>query len=91
MNGQGLTKKCYALLTITLLLAGCEPPGPHGYTDQDVRREVFFECLKTVPAGPEHTKYNDWSEVVSTCGNQAEYIAARGYLNTRAAPKVEKP
>lgn len=79
---------------VLVMLAGCardpENPSHGGYYDQDVRREVFFECLKVVPAGPQATKYNDWSEVVSECGNQASYISQRGYSDTRAAVKVEK-
>jgi|GEM_PF-6508001 len=68
------------------VLAGCENPAPPtgGYYDQDIRRDVFFECLKSLPNGPNSTKYNDWSEVVEECGTQAYYISARGFRNTRA-------
>lgn len=80
-----------------LALSGCarQPSAgePHkgGYYDQDARREMFFECLKVLPAGPQATKYNDWSEVVSECGSQAASISQCGYTNTLCAAKVEKP
>jgi hypothetical protein len=73
-----------------LLLAGCGPVPQSGYRDQDVRRDVFFECLKALPAGPQATMYNDWAEVVGECGDQAYNISARGYSDVRAAEKVEK-
>jgi hypothetical protein len=73
-----------------VLLTGCEPPKSTGYYDQDVRREVFFQCLQAVPVGPQATKYNDWSEVVDECGDQAMSLAARGFSDVRAAEKVER-
>lgn len=56
-----------------LLLAGCNPtPGsdlsPTKYMpDQKLRAERFDACMKNLPAGPEKTHYNDWSEVVDSC------------------------
>jgi hypothetical protein len=86
------------LLVALVMLAGCarehanDKEDRGGYYDQDVRREVFFECLRAAPAGPQHTKYNDWSEVVGECGDQAHAISARGWSDTHAAPaKVETP
>jgi hypothetical protein len=47
--------------------------------------------MRSLPAGPQAAKYNDWSEVVSECGTQAQALAARGFTDTYAAePKVEK-
>lgn len=75
------------ILIASLCLAGCQPPA-RGYYDQDVRREVFFQCLSSVPNGPLTTKYNDWSEVVAECGSQALNISARGFSDTKAKPEV---
>ena len=90
-----LTKKLS--IPLMLLLAGCAPKLPNGepysggYYDQDVRRDGFFECLRALPAGPQATRYNDWSEVVSECGSQATTLSARGFTDTYAAPpKVER-
>lgn len=35
--------------------------------DQCLRRELFNECMKSLPAGPVATHYNDWDDVVSEC------------------------
>ena len=65
-------------LLVLLALAGCDKPvaDPSGM-DQCLRREIFFQCLAAVPRGPENVKYNDWEEVVSTCGQQAQYQSYR--------------
>jgi hypothetical protein len=80
------------------LLTACAQPTPDSSArcqyDQDVRRDIFMECLRVVPQGPVATRYNDWSEVVKECGSQAEYISLRGCSNTRAKDsrvEVEKP
>ena len=53
-----------ALLAIALFsMAGCDQPEP----DRVLQREIFFECLKNVPKGPDHVKYNDWDDVVDSC------------------------
>jgi len=46
-------------------------------TDQCLRREIFKQCMESLPEGPEITYYNDWSEVVAECGNQAYYQSIR--------------
>lgn len=56
-----------------VLLVGCSPP-EWGITDQKLRQELFFKCMKSLPAGPTATKYNDWDEVVAECGNQAKQM-----------------
>lgn len=50
------------------LLLGCEE---NSRNDQCMRREIFAQCMKLLPAGPESTKYNDWDEVVSECERTA--------------------
>ena len=61
----------YLLLALGLAaLSGCVEPDRR-VPDQELRRRLFFECLKSAPAGPQSTKYNDWDEVVSECGDQA--------------------
>lgn len=83
--------KTLSILIAVAFLAGCENTSgtvSGGYYNQDVRREVFFQCLSSVPNGPMSTKYNDWAEVVAECGSQAQYISARGFRDTRAKDQV---
>ena len=61
---------------VMILLAGCNDY-PRYVTDQQLRQELFFKCMQALPAGPQATKYNDWDEVVSECGTQAEWLAKR--------------
>ncbi len=42
-----------------------------------LQRELFNECMKALPAGPQATKYNDWDEVVSQCRQGARYMSKR--------------
>jgi len=66
-----------ALLALSL---GCGDDGvlpPALESDQCLRRELFVECLEAVPSGPDSTQYNDWSEVVSECANNAYYTSQR--------------
>lgn len=59
-----------ASLLTAVLAGGCtEIAGP----DQCLRREIFQQCMKALPAGPQATKYNDWDEVVSQCESAAYY------------------
>lgn len=64
---------------LVLTLAGCQKPsevverGP----DQCLRREIFKECLQVVPAGPQQTVTNDWSEVIDECQSTAYYQSIR--------------
>ena len=46
-------------------------------TDQCLKREIFTECMKILPAGPQATHYNDWDEVVSQCGREALWMSKR--------------
>jgi hypothetical protein len=65
-----------ALAVAALALVGCAQQDT-AVIDQCLRREIFAQCLSAVPPGPQDTKYNDWSEVVSECGSQAYYQAQR--------------
>lgn len=59
-----------ASLLTAVLAGGCtENTGP----DQCLRREIFQQCMKALPAGPQATKYNDWNEVVGECESVAYY------------------
>ena len=59
-----------ASLLTAMLAGGCtESTGP----DQCLRREIFQQCMKALPAGPQATKYNDWDEVVDKCESVAYY------------------
>jgi hypothetical protein len=74
MSHPSTEKRLIFVAIACAMLTACAPPkGPD--PDQKVRREIFIECLRTVPNGPQATKYNDWSEVVSECGSQAYYIS----------------
>jgi len=64
-----------ATLLLTVALAGCEVDSTK--VDQCMRREIFNECLKTIPAGPTKAHYNDWSEVVGKCEDAAYYQSLR--------------
>ena len=59
-----------------LLLAACSKDDKR-VANQCLRRELFNECMKMLPAGPVATKYNDWDEVVAECGSQAYYMSHR--------------
>ena len=59
-----------ASLLTAVLAGGCtESTGP----DQCLRREIFLQCMKALPAGPQATKYNDWDEVVGKCESVSYY------------------
>lgn len=64
----------YLLLGMLLVLSGC---APQFESDPELRQRLFFECLGKIPKGPEHTKYNDWDEVVEVCGREAYYLSFR--------------
>ncbi len=58
---------------LALWCQGCDPDSLDSAHDIDrcLNREVFNECMASLPAGPERTHYNDWAEVVEACGNRA--------------------
>lgn len=56
-----------------LALSGCGEnvlPEP-SKSDQCMRREIFLQCMASLPKGPEKTTYNDWDEVVESCEKAA--------------------
>ena len=74
------------LLTLTLVACGKHSSETTAYSsdvddvivvDQCLRREIFNECMKNLPAGPVATHYNDWDEVVKECHSSAYYMAKR--------------
>lgn len=64
---------------VAILSSGCEQSAPvvDRGVDQCLRREIFKECLQIVPAGPQSTVTNDWSEVIDECQSAAYYQALR--------------
>lgn len=81
------------ILIAALALSGCEltpSPYPKMEPDQALRRTIFQECLKSVPAGPVSTVMNDWAEVVNECGSQAYYQSLTCVANCQATkPQVK--
>lgn len=70
-----------ASLLTAMLAGGCaDTTGP----DQCLRREIFQQCMKALPAGPQATKYNDWDEVVSQCESAAYYQSLRKKAHIKA-------
>lgn len=72
-------KKLILLLPLLLIACGKDdkPFIDERVPNQCLRREIFNECMKILPAGPLATKYNDWDEVVAECGSQAYYMSQR--------------
>ena len=66
-------KKTLIVALIALLCSGCSLDIESWETDQELRREIFKECMQLLPAGPQETKYNDWDEVVIKCDRVAYY------------------
>ena len=74
------------LLALTLVACGKHSSETTAYSsdvddvivfDQCLRREIFNECIKNLPAGPTSTKYNDWDEVISECSSTSYYLSKR--------------
>lgn len=69
-----------AALLAAIGVAGCEGK-PSAYEtrdpDQCLRAELFKQCLAAVPAGPQQTVTNDWSEVVDECQHASYYQSLR--------------
>jgi hypothetical protein len=63
-----------SILALCIMLLGCERTSQ---VDQCMRRDLFTQCMKTVPIGPTTVKYNDWEEVVQACENAAYYQSLR--------------
>lgn len=67
------------LIVVCALLAGCvpEPKPPTNAFDQCLRRVVFQECMHSLPAGHQSTRYNDWDDVVESCSDVAKWQSLR--------------
>lgn len=84
-RGRGLSV-AWVVVLVTIVLAtlfvltGCAKT-PETLAKEAPRREeraayrqaAFYSCMKSLPAGPVSTQYNDWDEVVSTCDNVSYY------------------
>ena len=66
-----------AALAAVLLLTACasEPADPHEAARGLLRAKLSQRCMESLPAGPQSTHYNDWSEVVDSCTQNAWYQA----------------
>jgi hypothetical protein len=70
---------CAALALVwNVAMTGCNPDDyAERGIDICVKREVFAECMASLPEGPERTHYNDWSEVVEVCDERSHRMALR--------------
>ena len=95
------TFKKLTLLTSLLLITSCEIVDSTKIVDRTMpdkclQREIFKECMESLPAGPASTHYNDWDEVVSQCRGVAFYHSLRIEYTIKneckaTAKKNEKP
>lgn len=56
---------------IGFLLVGCSRSECFQQSNVKLRRELFQQCLKSLPLGPTSVVNNDWSEVVDSCDSIA--------------------
>ena len=76
------------LLIVALTsLIGCSSEVTWG-PDQCLRADLFQQCLKSLPAGPGSTKYNDWDEVVKECEAAAYRQSLRNLIVIKPECKV---
>lgn len=82
-----------ALPVLAILLSGCVPEVPKKTwaNDQCLRAELFQACLRSLPAGPTASKYNDWDEVVSECESAAYRQSARAIDQVKAECRSDAP
>ena len=78
----------FALILAAAALAGCEAPEVITGPDQCLRADLFKQCMTTLPAGPQSTKYNDWDEVVAQCQNAAYYQSLRRLINIKPECRI---
>jgi hypothetical protein len=65
------------ILPMVLAVTACGEKEIMPDPDQCMRREIFQQCLRALPAGPVSTKYNDRDEVVKSCESAAYYQSLR--------------
>ena len=78
------TLKNLTLLTLLSLITSCEKEDKTIH-DMCLRREIFKECMESLPAGPVSTHYNDWDDVVGAC----EKVAWHKSWRKRSVIKIE--
>jgi hypothetical protein len=61
--------KIYFIICILFLLTIVSCRNQERTVDNKLRIEIFNECLKNTPKGPERTVANDWDEVIVECRN----------------------
>ena len=71
-----MKKIIFVFMPLLFLLSGCAELSAT-VTDQCLRKQIFDDCLKNLPAGQDGTKYSDWDEVVQACENVAYYQSMR--------------
>ena len=64
------TLKNLKILIGLILITSCKPQD-RTIRDRCLEREIFKECMNSLPAGPVSTHYNDWDEVVKACAKVA--------------------
>lgn len=70
------------ILLLPLLLVACTKEEPklveERRVNQCLKRELFVECMKVLPSGPQRTgTSNDWDEVVDSCTSYAVHTSVR--------------
>ena len=80
------TLKNLKILIGLILITSCScEPIDRIVRDECLQREIFKECMNSLPAGPTTTHYNDWDEVVKAC----ELVAHRQSHRKRSVVKIE--
>lgn len=69
---------------LALALFGCGPTD-YSTSDECLRREIFQQCLASVPKGPQTTQENPWHKVIAECESAAYYQSQR--LSSRIKPE----
>ena len=78
-----MVAKWILVVASAVIVSACSEVRTFG-PDQCLRAEIFQQCLAAVPAGPQTTHYNDWSEVVQACSNTAYYQSLRSAEQIKA-------
>lgn len=66
------------IITFVILFVCCKNETTYKVAiDQKLRRELFCECLKTVPQTPEVMGKSDWSKIVNECSDYAISLSQR--------------